>query len=137
MASSSRDFNRDINNLAWNLVSRSMIPYFNNFAYLFIFSQMVSGVSFWILEISLGSVSSSSVTGTQIPSMVFASLIWREKGHLASFPGGVLLVSRIKEFFILACAHKTIRFAPPFAGWIFLLISLARLFMKLFSFFLP
>lgn len=82
------------------------------------------------MEINLGSVSSSSLTGTHMPSMVLLSLICNENGALASLPGGVLLVSRMSEFFILACAPRTV-------SSIFQLISVARLLMKLFSFFFP
>jgi len=59
-----------------------------------------------------------------MPSIVFASLIWRENGHLANLPGGVLLVSMMIAHFFLSCPAKTL-------SLVFSAIIFARLITKL------
>ena len=91
---------------------------------------MISGVSFCNLLMSLGSASFSWLTGTQMPSMVLLSLMWSENGHLANFPGGVLLVSKIIAHFFLSWPAKTFSLVA-------VLTSAARLEVKLCSLPLP
>lgn len=74
------------------------------------FSRIVSGVSFCNLLMSFVSANSSWLTGTVMPSMVLLSLICSENGDLASFPGGVLLVSRMSAHFLISCPAMTFSF---------------------------
>ena len=65
------------------------------FSYCLMSCNISFHVNHFTLEIKLLSSNSSIVSGIQIPSMVLKSFMWREKGTLANFPGGVLLVSKI------------------------------------------
>ena len=94
------------------------------------FFRIFSGVSFCNLLMSLGSANSFSVMGIVMPSIVLKSLMCKEKGHLANFPGGVLLVSRMIAHFLLSCPAITFRLATS-------LTCLARLVGKLSSLPLP
>ena len=92
--------------------------------YFFISFRIVSGVKDWSLEINFLSPNSCRVTGTAIPSMVLASLMWSEKGHLPNFPGGVLLESKMSAPLFLSWPARTV-------NQVCLLTWLARAVMKL------